>query len=318
MATEIELKCTTSLPGLDQARKLFMALQVLDSKQVTLVNRYYDTPDFQLNRHQVALRVRKNNDQFIQTLKTKGESTGGLHQRGEWEWLVPTDSLDLNLLQDASWPADIDANLLKPAFATNFDRTQITLEFNQSEIEVAIDQGEVSSSGQMMPLYEVEFELKRGKVADLFAIARFMAETIPFQVSDVSKGERGYFLGGVLSLRSAAELLSLANQSTADAIISNCIESWVAALDATYLTGDVEYLATAIGVIDRLLVSIVENAADFGFHNPQLADWLTKERDRLDKVASRTRERFDQDIAQGSQEAANALIFLMEYVTEES
>ncbi|PID43820.1 MAG: adenylate cyclase [Proteobacteria bacterium] len=312
MATEIELKCTTSLPCLDMARKLFMSMDLLESKQVRLVNRYYDTPDFQLNRHRMALRIRKQNDRFIQTLKTMGSSAGGLHRRGEWEWQLPGDNLDLALLQEAAWPGGIDIQSLKPAFETNFDRTRITLRFHQSEIEVAIDQGEVCSSGQVMPLCEIEFELKNGEVADLFGIARLMAQTIPFQVSDVSKGERGYFLDGVLPLSSVGELRSALEQVTGDATVSGCIKTWVEALDNTYLTGDAEYPGVAMAAIELLTTTVSGHSLFNGGQKAQLEAWLLKEHGRLGLIASRVTERFDQTVAQGSLEAANALILLME------
>ncbi|CAN0568977.1 unnamed protein product, partial [Ectocarpus sp. 12 AP-2014] len=60
----------------------------------TLVNRYYDTPDGDLNRQKVALRVRQAGDRCIQTLKTQGEFVDGAHRRKEWEW--PLMGTELN------------------------------------------------------------------------------------------------------------------------------------------------------------------------------------------------------------------------------
>jgi inorganic triphosphatase YgiF len=209
MAQEIELKL--SLPRRFQRR--FSELPILarysQQAQVTmaLANRYFDTPALELNRHAVALRIRRSGEQFIQTLKTRGSSQGGLHQRNEWEWLVPSDQLQLELLPKEALPVDLDSSQLQPAFNTDFERScwQLRYPFEEpmadhaagadtqqaAEIELVLDNGWVSANGQQDPISEIELELKAGPAEALFALALELAEAIPLRVSRISKAERG-------------------------------------------------------------------------------------------------------------------------------
>src|SRR5262249_37397063 len=61
-------------------------------------------------------------------------------------------------------------------------------------IELSIDRGKVQAGGQCSPLCEVELELKRGQSAELFRLARGLAEQVPVQLAVKSKAERGYAL----------------------------------------------------------------------------------------------------------------------------
>ncbi|WP_215201240.1 CYTH domain-containing protein, partial [Escherichia coli] len=49
-------------------------------------NQYYDTPGRELARAKVALRMRRDGEQYIQTLKSRGQSVAGLSERNEWDW----------------------------------------------------------------------------------------------------------------------------------------------------------------------------------------------------------------------------------------
>ena len=51
-----------------------------------------------------------------------------------------------------------------------------------------------SIPGRFAPLSEVELELKRGKAADLFQLAKTIAHKAPLELALVSKAERGYRL----------------------------------------------------------------------------------------------------------------------------
>ena len=63
-----------------------------------------------------------------------------------------------------------------------------------SEIELTIDKGAITAGRQSSPICEVELELKRGDAAELFKVARALAEQVPVQLAVVSKSERGYAL----------------------------------------------------------------------------------------------------------------------------
>src|SRR5690606_25507048 len=64
----------------------------------------FDTPQNALANARAALRIRDNNGQCEQTLKTRGTSVAGLQQRGEWNWPLTGAALDLTLLQQDEVP----------------------------------------------------------------------------------------------------------------------------------------------------------------------------------------------------------------------
>ncbi|MEH6822359.1 MAG: CYTH domain-containing protein [Motiliproteus sp.] len=200
MAQEIELKL--SLPQAYQSHFTALALlqgYALEAPQLqVLQNRYFDTPDQQLNRHAVALRIRRNGDRYIQTLKTRGSSQGGLHQRQEWEWPVPGATLDFSVLPPQAFPDGVAFDTLAVAFNTDFERTCWMLDYpyqgQQASIELVLDNGWVSTQDQRDPISEIELELKSGPTEALFELALTLAAELPLRISRISKAEKGFRL----------------------------------------------------------------------------------------------------------------------------
>ncbi|MEH6469980.1 MAG: CYTH domain-containing protein [Halopseudomonas sp.] len=200
MAQEIELKL--SLPQALHQRFANMPLlqryTTVEAQILPLQNCYFDTPEQLLNRHAVALRVRRSGDQYIQTLKTRGSSLGGLHQRQEWEWLVADDQLDLSLLPQQALPETVSLDSLAVAFNTDFQRSCWMLDYPYQDqlasIELVLDSGWVTVGQQRDAISEVELELKAGPAEALFALALELAAEMPLRISRISKAERGYRL----------------------------------------------------------------------------------------------------------------------------
>ncbi|WVM89720.1 CYTH domain-containing protein [Halopseudomonas pachastrellae] len=81
----------------------------------------------------MALRLRRDGDTYIQTLKSRGQSVAGLSERNEWDWYLKTDALDPALLDDSCWPAslaELDKQQLQPLFTTDFERTRALLRWS--------------------------------------------------------------------------------------------------------------------------------------------------------------------------------------------
>lgn len=195
MSKEIELKMVTSPNAIQSSLPiLFERLEAKDIQENWLVNRYFDTSDLLLNRACIALRVREKGGRFIQTLKTKGETIGGLSQRGEWEWDVSEGKLDTKCLHEGGWPSDIPADGLIEVFETNFKRTSAVIELRGAKVELAVDDGYISVGGVKSPLSEVELEIIEGEVDVLFDLAATISNAMPVMLADVSKAEKGYRL----------------------------------------------------------------------------------------------------------------------------
>ena len=197
MSKEIELKVVVLPVDIEAALpKLLEKLKAKDVKEAWLVNTYFDTSSKQLNKDCIALRIRQKEGRFIQTLKTKGVSVAGLHRRGEWEWELTENKLDIALLTGDAWPGKISVDELIPFFETNFKRTSAIVEYRGAKIELAVDCGSISAGEKQVPLSEVELEIIEGDSKHLFEVAEIIASALPVMPSDVSKAEQGYRLGG--------------------------------------------------------------------------------------------------------------------------
>ena len=69
-------------------------------KRATLATVYLDTPEGDLARAGLALRLRRARGRWTAGLKAAGEAAGGLHVRDEWEF--PARCPDIDLAQFAA------------------------------------------------------------------------------------------------------------------------------------------------------------------------------------------------------------------------
>lgn len=207
MANEVELKL--SLPEYAVPDMLAMAEQAhsplgeYQGEPLILDNQYFDTDDLALNRSHAALRIRKSQHGYKQTLKNKGQAIAGLHQRGEWEYDIDQPEIDWSL-----FPAELNIdpdlkNAIKPLFKTDFKRHVWIKQFGTSKIELVLDQGLILNQHKQIPLCEIELELLAGVPHDLFSFARELAQQLPLVPCDINKAERGYGLDANISFYSA-------------------------------------------------------------------------------------------------------------------
>ncbi|MFT5709237.1 MAG: triphosphatase [Oceanospirillaceae bacterium] len=203
MKQEIEVKLSIAPKKVEKLLNCNFIIQLASKfEKKQLGNTYYDTAQLELKKKKIALRVRNSDGQFIQTLKTQGQSNDGLHQRLEWEWDLPTQQLDCALLPEEHWPQQIDTHQLKAIFSTNFTRQLWYFEHTSvsgvsSSIEMALDQGlvEVLGIDNTIIISELELELVSGDASALQEVAQIlMKECVDLQTSDISKAAKGYAL----------------------------------------------------------------------------------------------------------------------------
>jgi triphosphatase len=200
MATETELKLYIAP---EDAEKFVQhpLLQQANNRQtpLKLYNTYFDTPEHTLLQHGVGLRVRHIGEKRIQTLKTADEGLGGLHQRQEWENEINGDTPNYSQFPKKAlpkWCADKkNRQKIEPLFTTDFSRTlwDLVLE-DGTQIEVALDKGEIKTKTHSTPLSEVELELKSGSPDKLYQVALTLQDDLPLRIENKSKAARGYAL----------------------------------------------------------------------------------------------------------------------------
>lgn len=203
MANEIELKLAVTQHFAENFSSLLSDFRILKQQEAVLGNTYYDTAEGYFAQEKIGLRVRSENGQFTMTLKTDGKVKGGLHIRPEYDFPLDRAEPDLTKLShlaEFSIPSDL---ILKAVFSTDFQRRSWLIECGkQTEIEIALDCGEIEADGRKEPICEVEFELKQGELADLFNLVANLSLVDGVRLSSASKAKRGYRLakGGFPSL----------------------------------------------------------------------------------------------------------------------
>ncbi|RDE18732.1 CYTH domain-containing protein [Motiliproteus coralliicola] len=269
MPSEIELKLIVPVDLQQAFAQLPLLQQYSDSvRQDSLLNCYFDTPDQQLNRHRVALRIRRIGERFIQTLKTRGSSQAGLHQRQEWEWDVAGEQLELDKLPAEALPQDIPLQQLGAAFNTDFQRTSWQLSYpyqgQTTKIELVLDQGQVIAAGRHDPISEIELELKQGETGALFELAEQLADQVPLRVSRISKAEKGYRLH---SPDRARPVPPLPESSTVDGdplVVGQLIERLQALLELFEFNADAQLLPQAQQCLQGLHRQLAEPQPPLG------------------------------------------------------
>jgi triphosphatase len=230
---EIELKLAILPAAASQLRRhpLVKSLSSAPPLRRRLHNRYYDSADLDLTHQGYALRLRRVDGRWLQTLKGGGQMEGGLHRREEWEVSVDGDALDLSRFRNRAAQQVLAplAGQLQLLFVTDFWRTTWELTTAAGDrIELALDQGKVRAGGKQVPISEVELELKSGNPLSLYELAVALQQDLPLHPESANKAERGYALYlGLPPAPAKAEPLALLPAMGAavalQAIVWNCM-----------------------------------------------------------------------------------------------
>jgi len=216
---EVELKFLLSPQRIEQFEHVIetcpFAVEVQSEKQ--LRNAYYDTPDLILRRFDIGFRSRQcqfveGGGYFEQTVKLAGQDLGGLHQRPEYnlrfdDYQTPRFP-DLTKFDPNIWPDGFDAtqiqSQLSEMFATDFCRkTWLVTLWDETQVECVLDRGEVLAGEASSPICEVELELVKGNVSEMFQLAKFISANVEVRLGSQSKAARGYLLAGNTELKSS-------------------------------------------------------------------------------------------------------------------
>ncbi|HEY3777508.1 MAG TPA: CHAD domain-containing protein [Rhizomicrobium sp.] len=199
MAKEVELKLIATPTELAtvMGQPWVRAIATGKPRKQKLVSTYFDTANGDLRRHGISLRVRKIGTKRLQTVKAAGNGTLGAPDRDEWEQEIAGELPDPAFTKNtaaAPFLSRKDGHALQPVFETVVERMSLPLRWGESEIELAIDRGWISTGGRRERIGEIELELKRGDPADLAKITKQFAETLPVSYGALAKAERGYAL----------------------------------------------------------------------------------------------------------------------------
>ncbi|MGE8538768.1 MAG: CYTH domain-containing protein [Acinetobacter sp.] len=196
---EVELKF--QIPAARRTA-LLKALDPKKSQQIQLQAKYYDTADRQLARHGVALRQRLEGTCWVQTLKAAGKSHierfEHNHDLGE---LTESPELDVEIYKNFPEAQAIlkhalgnQFDQLQLQFETDIARTLRVIEYQDTQIEVSLDIGQIRTKDAEQEVHEVEFELKNGSIQNLLAFSFEWVKKYQLWLDVRSKAEIGNLL----------------------------------------------------------------------------------------------------------------------------
>lgn len=177
--------------------------QVKTSQQHQLDAYYFDTPDQLLGQAGIALRIRNENGNWVQTIKAKAD---GIAKRLEENIALdlPARIAASKLLPDLSKHSETLRRLLNDVLPIDELNTALTLKFATKVnritreikrygniVEVAFDEGKIISGRKSTPICEVEFELLQGDIGFLIDTAKSWVKRHRLSYSTVSKAEAG-------------------------------------------------------------------------------------------------------------------------------
>lgn len=178
--------------------------------ETEMASRYFDTIDQTLTSSKSSLRIRREGDVHVATVKLGGRSFNGLHQRLEWsveldgeDWAEdPESGLEAAwFMKNAVSEGDPDERLReilekidgKPLIEicqAKFVRTAYDVGFGDTLMELALDEGELSAGKLSAPILELELELKEGSVVDLMDLGEELKSRFCLTPEALSKYSR--------------------------------------------------------------------------------------------------------------------------------
>ncbi len=206
MIKEIELKYT--LKDRKQAEEiwedpvLYAACNLETRESVCMSTIYFDTRDSILARSGMSLRIRREGEHSVLSIKNKGITENGLHRRDENN-MPYTGEVDENTVfrpdRDMLAESELGSRLLKliddrdlyPVIHMNYLRRRFRMDSGDSFVEVAIDTGEISTETASIPVCELEIELYSGDVDDMIAFGNRLADRYGIEREDITKYARG-------------------------------------------------------------------------------------------------------------------------------
>ena len=204
---EIELKLEVAAEDLAKLARHapLLAQAEVPLRRQQLRSVYYDTPDLELWRSGLVLRVRAEGRRRVVGVKTRGVMRGGLVVREEVETPLAGAALDPRRVARATLLASIpeprlcraveraaSGQRLGPRVETRFQRTLLQLRLGGAAVELALDQGEVRAGRSSLPIRELELELRSGPRHALFDLALRLAGDFALRPSSLGKAERGF------------------------------------------------------------------------------------------------------------------------------
>jgi inorganic triphosphatase YgiF len=184
MGREFELKYAATEASQSAIRDSYGPWQ-----EIRMETTYFDTADRALSSRHMTLRLRRENDETICTLKTPLPDGS----RGEWECHEADIGDGIRALIVMGAPKILEGitiNGVLPSCGARFIRLATQIPTADGMAELALDSGVLLGGGKESPLCEVEIELKSGSEASAVALAQHLATQYGLKEEPRSKFRR--------------------------------------------------------------------------------------------------------------------------------
>lgn len=257
----LEREIKLHVPSHQRAR-LEQELLGLSAARLPLHACYFDTETHQLAKAKIALRLRKEGEQWVQTIKAPGPDE---LSRIEINHNRPKPTLDLSVYHGSAIEqvmAQLDSPL-QLRYETRVERLLVKQASEKGIVELAYDQGSIKAGALEFPLYELELELVSGDVDALFELAPLWLKKYSLILDLRSKAERGEMLAHIAATtathppqsphnepmrkpRRATKAITLTEATTLDEAYRLCASDCMSQIirNACFLAG-VDSIATA-------------------------------------------------------------------------
>lgn len=200
--TEIEIKLAIAPERVSAVKA---EVQRGQTTRIRMQAQYFDTPDNALANRHIALRLRKEGKNWVQTVKAAGADAMqrlehnvelgavpagvALQPQPELHAGTPVGELLLHTLAEAAQP-------LQLTYSTDIWRTARPVRIPQGKVELAFDSGRIDALGadgrrRKIAISELELELLAGDVQGLCALASRWVQRHGLWVSTLSKAQQG-------------------------------------------------------------------------------------------------------------------------------
>ncbi|CAM3929195.1 CYTH and CHAD domain-containing protein [Bordetella tumulicola] len=179
-------------------RAVLQEVRQRDATRVRLHALYFDTPARELANARIALRLRKEGSNWVQTLKMPGADA---ITRVEINHPRPGPVLDLSVYAGSEFEGPLSAlkGELGVRYETDVQRLLRKVRSRYGSIELAYDTGILRAGSLELPISELEFELVSGRPAAIFTVARRWQQRHALVLDTRSKSERGDALASLAS-----------------------------------------------------------------------------------------------------------------------
>ena len=163
---------------------------------------YFDTVDHSLTKAGISVRVRKEGEDYVATMKNKGESENGMHRREEFNVRLDDRSMiespDISIFDDTGEYENLlmiaGKDKLLPVLEMRFERREVRIDTGNAISVLSADDGEIIAGDKSIPLMELEIELYSGDEKEMMAFGEKLAAKYGLEPEDKSKFQRGYEL----------------------------------------------------------------------------------------------------------------------------